>query len=304
MKLKNKNVATRFITILQYLNKGLILNVEALSQEFSISIRQVQNDIKLLGTFFELESLGHQNYKLKNPYILVALDNKVTQIALSVLKSLQHSALPQMNTLVDQLLPETSEYHKMFHFQIDYEKIDDITLFYKVLESISLQKSIHFKYTKKDNSSKIVFVHPYKIANFSNYWYLLAYDVKDSRLKSYHINSFSDLKIDEENFINSIKVEKEIEMFCKNADSPWYSSERYTVEIKVKGESRHYIERNLPHNLKFLKSSSEYNHYECHYYDDKRELFIFLKQWLPDITITNNPQLQKEFSQLIQSYFQ
>jgi len=302
--MKNINVATRLITILQYLNKGLTINVEELSDEFDISIRQVQNDIKLFSTFFEIERLGRQNYKLKKAYQLINVDNESIQIALGLLKSLQHNALPQMNTLMDQILPDSHKYHKIFHFQLDYEIIHNIQIFYDVLKAVSNLQSSHFIYTKKDGTSKEVFIHPYKIANFSNYWYILAYDVKDERLKSYHINSITHFKIDEENFISDIKIEKEIDALCTKADSPWFSDEKYSVTLEVSGEARYYLKRNLPHNLELITQKSEKDLYKFHYYDDEREVFIFIKQWLPDVKIIDNLTLQNKFSKILTNYLQ
>jgi predicted DNA-binding transcriptional regulator YafY len=56
--------------------------------------------------------------------------------------------------------------------------------FHKLLQGINYQQSCEFTYRKKDGSTKKVYAHPYRIANFSNYWYLLAYDVEAEQLKS------------------------------------------------------------------------------------------------------------------------
>jgi len=301
MSLKNINAATRLITTLQYLNKGLIINVEELSEEFGISKRQIQNDIKLFSTLFDIESLGQQNYKLKKAYQLIGVDEELTQIALALLKSLQHNALPQMDSLMDNIIPKSEKYNKMFHFQLDYESINNIQIFYDILKATTTHKSTHYTYTKKDSSKKEVYAHPYKIANFSNYWYLLAYDVENSLLKSYHINSISNLTIDDENFISDTKVENEIDLLCNKADSPWFSGESKNVTLRIEGEARYYIERNLPHNLKLLEKKEESNLYTFTYYDED-ELFIFMKQWIPDIRISDNKNLQDKFLQILNKY--
>ncbi len=300
--MKNQNVATRLISILLHLNKGEIINVKALSIEFDISERQIQDDIKLFKTFFDIESLKHGDYRLKKAFAFTNIDKETQNITLALLKALQHSALPQMNHLIEPLMPDVKEFKDIFYFQFEYEKIHDFSLFYQLIDAIKKIKSCSFVYSKKDGSSREVFVNPYLIANFSNSWYLLAYDVEVNILKSYLINAISNFTLSQENYISNSKIEKEIELFCSKADSPWYSGILQTVLLEVKGEAKHYLHRNPPHNLELLKSTTEYDHYQFTFYDDDRELFVFMKQWVPDIKILDNPKLQNTFLNILQKY--
>lgn len=302
MALKNQNVATRLISTLLYLNKGKVVNVKALSEEFGISERQIQDDIKLFKTFFDIESLKHGNYRLVKPFSFTNIDAEIQNITLALLKALQHNALPQMNHLVDPLLPDVKEFKNIFYFQFEYEKINGFVLFYQLIDAIKKMKSCSFLYRKKDGSSRKVHVNPYLIANFSNSWYLLAYDVEVNIVKSYLINAISDFTLSDENYLSNSKIEKEIELFCAKADSPWYSGILQTVVLEVKDEAKHYLHRNTPHNLELLESTTEYDRYRFTFYDDDRELFVFMKQWVPDIKIIDNPQLQTTFLNILQKY--
>ena len=302
MNLKNQNVATRLISILLYLNKGEVVNVKALSLEFAISERQIQDDIKLFKTFFEIENLKHGDYRLKQAFEFTKVDTEVQNITLALLQALQQSALPQMNHLVAPLMPDVKAFKNIFYFQFEYEKINNFPLFYELIDAIKQTKSCSFVYSKKDGSSREVYVNPYLIANFSNSWYLLAYDVEVKILKSYLINAISHFTLSTENYISNAKVEKEIELFCAKADSPWYSGILQTVVLEVKDEAKHYLHRNTPHNLELLESTTEYDRYKFSFYDDDRELFVFMKQWIPDIKIIDNKKLKNSFLSILHKY--
>ena len=54
-------LAGRLSTVLHYLNRGYIVNIKDLSEEFDISERQIQKDIKLFSDMYEIDSLRN-NY--------------------------------------------------------------------------------------------------------------------------------------------------------------------------------------------------------------------------------------------------
>ena len=297
------SLANRLVSIIHKLSHGEILNISELAKEFSISQRQIQKDIGLFSSIYEIESLGEQNYRLKEGYRVLDASNEDTAIALALLKSLQHSALPQMNEFIDKALPETKEYKNIFLLSIDYEDILHTQEFYKILQAIKAQESCSFYYTKKDGSSKQVHVHPYRIANFSNYWYLLAYDVEGEKLKSYHINSIDRVEFAGENYISNTIVEKEIEDTFAKFNSVWFNGDPKRVELEIVANAKLYTERNLPKNTTIVSQDEDRLVIEFEYYN-LAEVMSFVKQWLPDIKILNNENLQKELKNTLQEYLQ
>jgi len=294
-------LANRLVSIIHKLGHGEILNIKELSKEFSISQRQIQKDIGLFNTIYEIESLGQQNYRLKHGCKISDASNEDTEIALALLKSLQHSALPQMNEYIDEALPETKDYKNIFVLNIDYEDILHTKEFYRLLQAIKTQESCSFYYTKKDGSSKKVYTHPYKIANFSNFWYLLAYDVEAEKLKSYHINSISKVVFAKENYINNTAIEKEIEDTFAKFNSVWFDGNPKSVELEIIDNAKLYTQRNLPKNSTILSQNDETLIINFEYYNSTEVLF-FVKQWLPHIKILNNQELQNELKNIMQKY--
>ncbi len=297
------NLAERLITIIHYLNRGDTINVKELSTKFSISERQIQKDIKLFSSFYQIENLGNQQYRMKKNRKAVNLENKDIEIAMALMKSLQKSALPQMTEYINRALEDNNEYSNIFLFNIDYEILGNVEEFYKLLDAIRSQLSCSYAYTKKDGSSKTVHAHPYRIANLSNLWYLLAYDVEAELLKTYHINSISQLTVAKENYISNATVEKTIEEQFALFDSPWFNGQMQSVTLKTTGMAKKYLDRTQPKHVELISKSENESEIKLHYYNDIESL-VFVKQWLPDIQIVDNPTLDAELKNSLNTFLQ
>ncbi len=297
------SLAGRLSTVLHYLNRGYIVNIKELSEEFSISERQIQKDIELFSDMYEIESLGSQNYKMKKGYKLIGTENEDVEIAIALMKSLQESALPQMSEDVDKALDKSEKYGDIFLFNIDNEEISQMKEFRKFLQAIRNRQSCSFMYTKKDASQKEVHAHPYRIANLSNYWYLLAYDVEAEKLKSYHINSISHVILAGENYINDAAVEKEIEDTFIDFTSAWFDGEPKSVKLQATGTAKHYLERNPPGNITIISRSDTELEIQFDYYNEI-EVLNFVKKWLPDIKIIDHTELKQKLQESLQNYLE
>ena len=293
------SLAHRLVSIINYLSGGNTINIHDLSIEFSISQRQIQKDIELFKGIYEVESLGNQNYRIKDGFKLYSASNENLDISLSLLKSLQSSAMPQMSPYIDSSLPEIKEYKNMFILDIAYEEITHTDEFYKLIKAIKSQESCSFLYTKKDTSSKQVYVHPYRLANFSNFWYLLAYDVESKKLKSYHINSIKKVLFANENYISNITVEKEIEDTFAKFNSVWFDGNPKSINLEIVGNAKLYIQRNVPKQAYIIQETDSKLLMQLHYYNSA-EVISFVKQWLPEVTILNNDKIKTELKDILQ----
>ena len=217
---KNQKALIRQTTIFSRLNAGETVNVKALSEEFGVGVRSIQKDMnERLSNTYDIVDLGHGNYTFAEGYRLLGADDEEEKVAISLMKSLQRSAIPDMNTYIDTALPAVKSYEEMFLFDLDFEPIEDMGMFKVILQAIKWQVGIEFHYTKTDGSTKEVTVHPYRIANFKNYWYLIAYDLVDEKIKSYYLKKIDKLHTLYENFIADETTEKELEQMCSKIDS-------------------------------------------------------------------------------------
>jgi len=295
------SLAERLATMLHYLNRGYMVNIKELSAEFDISERQIQKDIELFSDMYEIESLGQQNYRMKKGYKLIGTENEDVEMAIALVKSLQRSALPQMSEDVDKALPKSYTYEKIFLFNSDNEEISHMREFRKLLQAIRNKQSCSFHYTKKDGTTKEVHAHPYRIANLSSYWYLLAYDVEEEKLKSYHINSIFKVILAGENYINDTAVEREIEKTFADFTSAWFDGELKQVRLNAKGMARHYIERKPLKNITILSTEEDVLELLFEYYSDV-EVLNFVKKWLPDVQIVDHSKLSSKLEDILKNY--
>jgi predicted DNA-binding transcriptional regulator YafY len=204
-----------------------------------------------------------------------------------------------MNRFIDSSLPDIKEYKNIFILDIAYEEITHTDEFYKLIKAIKGQESCSFLYTKKDSSSKQVYVHPYRLANFSNFWYLLAYDVASEKLKSYHINSINKVVFTNENYISNITVEQEIENTFAKFNSVWFDGNPKSIDLEVVGNAKLYIQRNFPKQAILIKETNSKLLLQLHYYNSA-EVISFVKQWLPEVKILNNDKIKAELKDILQ----
>ena len=144
-------------------------------------------------------------------------------------------------------------------------------------------------------------MHPYRIANFKNYWYLIAYDLSDEKIKTYYLKQIHKLHTLYENFISDEATEKELEVMCNRIDSPWYDGGKHQATLRVSGDAKFYLERHLPRHMKIIeqKENDTMMHID---YNNETEVLSLVKKWLPDIEIVDNPELSIKVDEAIQVY--
>ena len=119
-----------------------------MAEELGVSLRTIQKDInERLGTIHDIVDLGHGDYKFADGYRLRSSENEDEKIAVSLMKSLQHSAIPELNDYIDSALPAATKYEEMFLFDLNLEPIEDIGTFQIILRAIKWRVSLVFTYT-------------------------------------------------------------------------------------------------------------------------------------------------------------
>ncbi len=302
--IKSQKALIRQTTIWSRLNAGETVNVKDLSEEFGVGVRTIQKDMnERLANTYDIEDLGHGNYAFTQGYRFVGADDEEEKIAISLMKSLQHSAIPQMDSSIDSSIPTGKNYEEMFLFDLDFETIEDIGMFKVILQSINWQVGLEFTYTKNDGTTKEVLADPYRIANFKNYWYLIAYDPQAEILKTYYLGSISNLKTLYENFTGNPAIEKQLNALCGTIDTAWFNSNAKTVTLRASGDARYYLERHPLSHLEIIESHKSFILFHLSYYHEI-ELFNLVKKWLPDIEIVDDPLLSDKLDETLQAYLQ
>ena len=288
----HKKTSIRLTTIFTRLNEGQTVNVEALAKEFRVTKRTIQKDLnERLGDVHHIIDKGHGNYAFAEGYRVKNVENEEETIAVSLMKSLQQHAVPELTDYVNSAIPMVKRHEKMFLFDLKFEPIQDIGTFRIILRAIQWKVGLKFLYTNLDGATKEVTAHPYRIANFNSFWYLVAYDLLDEKIKVYYLKNITRLHLLDENFIADENVEKELEHICSTIDSAWYSNETFHVTLNVTGEAKRYLNRNLPNYLEILEENENTLLARMRYHNES-EVLSLVKTWLPDIQIVDNDVLQ------------
>ncbi len=114
---KNQKALIRHNLIYQKLNMGETVNVKELAEEFGVGIRTIQKDMnERLSDIYDIEDMGQGNYRFYKHHRFVGADDEDESIAISLMKELQHSAIPEMDEYINIALPTSSNNDNIFVF--------------------------------------------------------------------------------------------------------------------------------------------------------------------------------------------
>jgi predicted DNA-binding transcriptional regulator YafY len=215
---KAQKALIRQTTIWSRLNAGETVNVKALAEEFGVGVRTIQKDMnERLTQTYEIVDLGGGNYRFPDGYRFLGTEDEEEKIAVSLMKSLQRSAVPELSDLVDRAVASGSNCESMFLFDVGFEPIGDIGLLKVLIQAIRWHVGVEFVYRGHEHAAD-----PYRIANYDRRWYLIAYDAAQERLRAYALNEIAKLRTLYENFVGNPAVEAELEARCDRLDPEWF----------------------------------------------------------------------------------
>jgi len=219
---KNQKALIRQTTIWSRLNAGQTVNVRDLAEEFGVGVRTIQKDMnERLSRTYEIVDLGGGNYRFPEGYSFLGAEDEEEKIAISLMKSLQHSAIPELDEFVDKALPSGNNCESMFLFDVTLEPIGDIGLLKVLIQAIRWKVGVEFTYTV-DGTPREVAADPYRIANVQRRWYLIAWDPAEEILRAYKLHAISHLRTLYENFAGNPAVEEELSARCDTIDPAWF----------------------------------------------------------------------------------
>ena len=222
---KSQKALIRQTTIWSRLNAGQTVNVRALADEFNVGIRTIQKDLnERLTQIYDVVDLGGGNYKFPDGYSFLGSEDEEEKIAVSLMKSLQHSAIPELDDFVEQTIPSGSNCESMFLFDIHLEPIGDIGMLKVLIQAIRWKVGIEFTYAAAEASIEVA-ADPYRIANVQGRWYLIAWDPAAEMLRAYALQAMSHLRTLYENFAGNPTVEEELAVQCDTLNSEWFDWE-------------------------------------------------------------------------------
>jgi len=303
-KLSSKDkTLTRLIDILAKLSRDERYDAKELAQEYGVSVRTIQIDIKnRLDCFFPIQKDSNGKYKFidgtnisksyLNPDEMVLLS-----LALSQFKDVRDFDKLTNSALKKLLQPKI--FNPYFIKQDDLEDLDIDSTFIESLElAIKEQKHIKILSSRGD-----IVVEPYKIAAYDGIWYLVAKDEVDQKTKTFMLSRIKDFEI----LPNKYKVsQQKIQKLLDNTHSAWFEEgQRYKVVVKVYPNIVHFFkQKDFLQSQKIeeeLKDGSLIISFEVSHDEDIDNI---IKSWLPDIEVLKPKRYKDKIKKELKEYLQ
>lgn len=291
----------RFVGILTKLSDDTRPTTQELAEEYLVTARTIQNDLRRLGTMYfpitkdkEGRHMFEQGFSLNKTVL-----SKDEMIFLSL-------ALEQFNDVDDIDKIQERIYCKLFQQQvvnpyfIKYEQLEDIDIDSPLISE--LEKLIELsEITTIEFSERTTSLELYKIAAFEGFWYLFAKDLSDNKTKVFKLSAIRKL-------IPTGKYHKtphsKIEQILDKVHSAFFEDgNSFTVRIKVDEPVAKYFKARDFLQTQIIereaKDGSLIVSFEISHDEDVDNL---IKSWLPHVEVLEPLRFRQKICDELKSY--
>lgn len=299
------NRLTRLSDILFMLNNKNSLSVSELMEKYNLGKRTIQNDFKqYLLPLFKDEKIYYchssRKYKSKNNFLQKTL---FSQEELALISMLQFKSKDKKEHLDIEEKTEAffSKFEEIYNNNIyqksSVEKIDD---FQK--EIIEIKNAIKRKNIIKcfyNNKYREIF--PLKILNLETYWYLLVYEEKDKKIKTFHLNTIKEIQTLTTEFIYDLNDVNDFD----NAITAYHklNVEKITVQLLIKSNiAKYFIRKPLSPQQRIMR---EYKNNDIEIeimITDFMEIIPTIQRYIPYIQVIEPESLRIKVNENLEMY--
>jgi predicted DNA-binding transcriptional regulator YafY len=276
----------RLEKIVDFFWKGGRATTKELADKFHVDQRTINNDLKRI---LALEQ-DKRYYYLPASYIQMRPYEKAAMSG-AIMMALFAKAVPEMSDNIESLFAHPPAHRNTFLFDLAFEAIEDETRLTEISIIIDAGRGAELVYTNNEGKTGTYYTFPLRIANFNGYWYLLAYDALADRIKSFRLNAISQLTAMDEDPVTEEHKDR-LHRHIRGTVSSWIGDEIKHVHLTITGDARRYFVRKPYDMLRILDDDGATLHVEAAYFNDI-EILRLVSQWLPHITIVDNPPLQE-----------
>ncbi len=286
-KKEHDTYATRVVQMLMMFNEGKRISVEELAEEFCVSERSIQRDLKRF-SFLPLEKKG--GYYSLADYCLGKFNTEdIHQFAtFSGIRELY----PELNdTFIKSIL--NVKMNKGIDVKgLKYENLSHkVDNFNNIAAAIVMKLCITFSY-----SDTVREVHPYKLINTNGIWYLVGVD--KGTLKNFSFSKIQMLEVLQQSF----KEDADIIKTLKEHKGMWVTQNHIEVVLEVDASvSEYFLRRDLLPHQKVLEHTAEGLVVSTQVAYEE-EILKVVRYWIPHITITSPAYLQEKLEKTLKDY--
>jgi predicted DNA-binding transcriptional regulator YafY len=241
-----ENKITRITFILERLSKGLRLSTPNIADLFKVSNKIIQTDFKdnILPLFDDdtiYYDYSSKNYICDTNFLTTTLLTAEELAIISIIKAKTKDKYSDDN-LSDKTNTLFSKFEDLLKDNIyqhsSVEKIDNFNN-----DTVLIKNAINTKHiitcTYNDKQRKI---YPIKIINIEGYWYLIAVDTSDNKIKTFHLNSIKDIEVLKNRF--TLNTNEIIQNFDNGINAYFIPTAKpITVILYIDKEIVRYFER-------------------------------------------------------------
>jgi len=277
-------ILTRLVNILSRLNDGEALSITELSKEFNVSTRTLQRDFNERLISFPIYQEG-KRWKMQEGFRIEKSTSIEDAVVLDIMEGLINNGSGTFATKAKKLLSKikNNEYNPIYT-KLDLEDISDKLHEIQQLESAIKSKiKINCSY-KMGKEHKTLGLKPLKIANYEGFWYLIALDDRNDKLKKYYLKNISHIDLSDASFTTDIQLEESLE----NAMSIWFEREKkpFTVKLLISPEIAKYFKRKPVSKTQKIETIHQDGSIEITVkITHEMEIIPLIKYWIPYVTI-------------------
>ena len=289
---KSSILAYRLSEILILLNQGKRLDTHQLAEEFDVSVRTIQRDIRDRLTFLDWEEFGPRYYKLNIQKLGFLNKEDIERFA-------RFASVADLFPKVDQTFyqEKLTESVKVKGFQ--YEDIRHLENEFRLLkQAIEGSQFVSFLYKKSgQNDGKFYKIAPYSLINKNGIWYLIGTDA--DKQKTFCFTQISMATKLEETFEPNQQLQEEI----KSNDSISFGNQLSEVLVKVSSfAAPYFLRRNLLPNQKLVHKSENGELILASENVNELDIVPLVQYWIPHLTIISPDGLQEKMIDKLKQY--
>jgi predicted DNA-binding transcriptional regulator YafY len=291
----------RSLLILQELSQNRSMKVQELAEAFGVDKRTIYRDIERLHFFpIELEKgkgIVHlaEGFVLEDPK-LQDMELLIAELAFNAIRGIDDATDKHLVSIRAKL--SNPLFFTPYNIKSDaYEAINmDSALLNKIEDAITKRN------ISKVTSNEIVcVVEPYKVVAFDGFWYLLAKDRDDRKIKTYMIANMKEFRATSEVFAKEyVNIDKVLE----NVHSCWFNDgNSFDVKVKIKPTVAQYfkLKKHLS-SQEIIKENSDGSLIVSFQVSHDEDVDNLIKAWLPHIEVLKPERFRKRLVGELEAY--
>ncbi len=288
------SIALRLPEILRRLNEGEKLKPSTLAQEFGVTLRTIQRDLKERFEFLELEKKDgcYSINRLRLGSLSMADVQRFASLA--GLQGLH----PKLSTEFLRDILDSRIQNALLVRGHNYEELDGKEpLFNQLKHAIEQTCTIGFEYRKPDGPKMVEGAQPYRLVNQDGIWYLAAMDA--GQLKSYAFSKIDRLLVSPHTFTPDPAVVNRL----NEEDSIWLNLHKTEVVLKVAQPAAGYFQRRkLISGQKIEKTLEDGGLIVSGTIAHPNQILPIVRYWIPSVHVISPEGLQAELEGQLRAY--